>query len=421
MVWYKPSTWGNEASPETQTRMIDSFGGFELSVNGGFRGEPSALWAYRGALEIPGVWRAANLIADTISALPQKAYRTRGGNPIEEVHFPILDQPSFPHTRIETWSSMLLDLVMNGNALALIATRDSAGTPTALIPLPAFQTNIRRRYDGTLEYAYRGETYEANEILHIRGPHQPGDYRGYGVLEAHFRTIGLAHELTEQAQDISKGVPSGVLKSSNPDLTPAEAADLKTQWLTSQRKRTVAVLNASTEFQALAWNPTDAQVLETRKFSLVELALIFGVPPHFLAAENGSGTYTNVQQEALSLVKYSLQGHISRIEQALSQLLPNGTTVELSLDALLRADTLTRYQAHSLALTSRWKTPNEVRADEGLPPIDGGDKLYIPEAIRYSGQMAPSPDSAVPIADPKPPAPAPIPTPNPGDQVTQNG
>lgn len=396
MVWYKPSTWGNEASPETHTRLINSFGGFELAVNGGFRAVPSETWAYRGALATPGVWRAANLIADTVGTLPQKAYRSRAGNPIEEVHFPILTQPSYPHTSIETWSSLILDLVMNGNAIALIADRDSAGVPTALIPLPACSTGVRLTFEGELEYSFRDQTYSTNEILHIRGPHQPGDIRGYGVLENHFRTLELARELTEQAVDVGKGVPSGVLRSLNPDLTPEEAVELKAAWLESQRNRTVAVLNASTEFEALAWNPTDAQLLETRKFSLVELALIFGVPPHFLAAENGSGTYTNVQQEALSLVKYSLQGHISRIEQALSQLLPNGTRVKLALDSLLRADTLTRYQAHSLALTSGWMTPNEVRALEDMPPIPGGDETY----------RKATPDAS---------------TPDPGSEVTPNG
>jgi HK97 family phage portal protein len=396
MAWWNPRSWGKSPSPEVHTRMINAFGGFELAVNGGYAAQPSATWAYRGALSIPGVWRAATLISDTVAALPQKAYKDIAGGLTETVPSMLLDQPSHPHTRIETWSSLILDLVMNGNAVAIIAARDEAGTPTALIPIPACSVGVRRNEYGELEYSYSGRTYTPNEILHIRGPHQPGDLRGYGVLELHLRTLNLAENLTEQAQDIGKGVPSGVLKSQNPDLTADEAADLKLKWLESQRNRTVAVLNSSTEFEPLAWNPTDAQLLETRKFNLVEIALIFGIPPHFLAAENGSGTYTNVQQEALSLVKYSLQGVISRIEQALSQLLPYGTRVKLSLDALLRADTLARYQAHSLALTSGWITPNEVRALEDLPPMPGGDEPY---------RKATTPD---------------VQTPAPGDQVNPN-
>lgn len=392
MAWWNPRSWGKSPSPEVQTRMITSLAGFELTMNGGYASETSGLWAYRGVLSIPGVWRAATLISDTIASLPQKAYKDRPNGQTEVVRSILLDQPSYPHSRIDTWSSLILDLVMNGNAFAVIASRDANGTPTGIIPIPAMYVGVRRRDDGQLEYSYQTHRYTSNEVLHIRGPHQPGDLRGYGVLESHMRTLALAENLTEQAQDLGKGVPSGILKSLNPDLTPEEAAELKTAWLDSQSKRTIAVLNSSTEFEALAWKPTDAQLLETRKFSLTEIALLFGIPPHFLAAENGSGTYSNVQQEALNLIKYSLQGHISRIEQALTALMPSKVRVKLSLDALLRADTLTRYQAHSLALTSGWITPNEVRAMEDLPPLpEGGDKPY-----RQAETPAPDPQNPGP-------------------------
>jgi HK97 family phage portal protein len=138
----------------------------------------------------------------------------------------------------------------------------------------------------------------------------------------------------------------------------------------------------------VAWNPSEAQLLETRKFSLVEIALILGVPAYFLNAENASGAYTNVQQEALNLVKYSLQGHISRIEQALSNLLPNGTKVELKLDALLRADTVTRYQAYAIGIANQFLTVNEVRALENMAPVAWG---YQP--VRNIAPNPTNPDS----------------------------
>lgn len=425
MAWYNPRSWGGKAAPEVQTRLINSFGGFELSVNGGFAAQPSELWAYRGMLAIPGVWRAATLTANTVAALPQQAYRYKPGGAITTVPYVLLDQPSFPHSRVDVWSSLVLDLVMHGNAFAVIATRNSAGVPTSIVPIPAVSVGVRWNEYGSIEYWYRDKTYQVNEVLHIRGPHQPGDLRGYGVLEQHMLTLRTAEDLSEQARDISKGVPSGLLKSMNPDLTEAEAIDLKSKWRESQERRTVAVLNATTDFQPLGWNPTDAQLLETRKFSLTEIALIFGIPSHFLLAASGKGseTYSNVQQEAMSLVKYSLHAYISRIEQALSNLLPNGTQVKLSLDSLLRADTLTRYQAHQLAITSGWMTVNEVRAVEDLPPLPGGD---APAATQNSGTTdpvtpAPGVDSwEAPNASKAPPA-AVQSDPVKGDQVTPNG
>lgn len=426
MAWYNPKTWGDgKAAPEVQTRLINSFAGFELAMNGGFAAQPSEMWAYRGMLSIPGVWRAATLIANTVAALPQQAYRYKPGGEITQVPYILLDQPSYPHTRVDVWSSLVLDLVMHGNAFAVIATRNAAGVPTSIIPIPAVSVGVRWTEDGSIEYWYRDQTYTVNEVLHIRGPHQPGDLRGYGVLEQHMITLRTAQDLSEQARDISKGVPSGLLKSMNPDLTAEEAADLKATWRESQEHRTVAVLNATTDFQPLGWNPTDAQLLETRHFSLTEIALIFGIPSHFLLAASGKGseTYSNVQQEAMSLVKYALHAYISRIEQALSNLLPNGTQVKLSLDSLLRADTLTRYQAHQLAITSGWMTVNEVRAVEDLPPLPGGDTPTSDKNAAVSDPVVPAPgiDSwEAPTASKANPPPI---TSNPvqGDQVTPNG
>ncbi|MFI5607771.1 phage portal protein [Amycolatopsis sp. NPDC051903] len=373
MAWWNPRTWGRGSQgPALEHRVISTLPGIALDLNGGFAAPYSC--SYRGALSIPGVHRAATLIADTIASLPQKAYRNRAGNPTEEVSYLILERPTYPLTRVEAWSGMILDLILNGNALALIASRDSSGTPNGLLPIPASQVGIRRTETGAVEYSYLGNTYTQNEVFHVRGPHEPGDVRGLGALELHFRTLDLAQGLTDQAQDIGKGVPSGLLKVLNPDATEADLRGVKSAWLAGQATRTIGVLNATTEFMPLAWNPTEAQLLETRKFSLTELALIFGIPPYFLNAENASGTYTNVQQEALNLVKYSLQGHIARIEQALSDLLPNGTKVELTLDALLRADTLTRFQAYSVALASQFMTVNEVRALENLAPVPWGDE-----------------------------------------------
>lgn len=390
MAWYNPRTWGRSSAPPVQTRTIYSLGHMEQLLNGGYASYDSGAWAYRGVLSIPGVWRAATLISETVASLPQKAYRDTANGGSELVSSLLLEQPAYPLSRIDTWSSLILDLVMNGNAFAIIASRDETGTPTGIIPVPACQVGVRRDEDGQIYYSYRGRSdYTPYDVLHIRGPHEPGALRGMGVLEHHMRTLNLADTLTEQAQDVGKGVPTGILKSLNPDLTQPEADELKAKWLESQSGRTIAVLNASTEFTPLAWNPTDAQLLETRKFSLTEIALLFGIPPHFLAAESGSGTYSNVQQEALNLIKYSLQGFISRIEQALTGLLPYGVRVKLSLDALLRADTLTRYQAHSLALTAGWITPNEVRRMEDLPPLpEGGDQPYRQAA------PAPNPDDS---------------------------
>lgn len=337
--------------------------------------------SFSNGMTIPGAWRAANLIADLVGGVPWHAYREWGDKPVTRIDPtpPLLDQPAPPETRINTFSSWALDLLWNGNAIGIIADRNDQGYPTAVNPVPSDMVQVRRVTKGMdsvlpigeIEYSFGTlKNLSPYDVIHIKGPHAPGELRGMGVLESHLTTLNLAHEQNRQARSLSQhGVPTGMLKSQNPDLTQAEATALKTAWLASQRDRTVAVINASTDFVPLSWNPEELQLVEARKFTLHELGLIFGIPLSFLGVEQSSRTYTNVEQEAVNLLKFTLNGHLVRFEQALSQHFPSSTRVKANTDGLLRSDTISRYQAHEIALRNGWLTVDEIRALEDLPPI----------------------------------------------------
>lgn len=336
--------------------------------------------SYRGAMGIPGAWRAAVMLSDLLGLVPWDAYRERAGNPIEKLTPTplLLEQPNPPDTRMTTFSSWGLDLIFDGNAVGVIAARNAFGWPTAAIAVPAAWVGVRRVDDwassplpvGTLEYKIGSRSYGAHEIIHIKGPCAPGSLRGMGVLEAHMSTLELADEQNRQARSISQhGVPTGVLESENPDLTEPEAQKLKTAWLASQRDRTIAVTNATTKFKPLAWNPRDSQMVEARTFTLTELELIFGLPVGWLGGMNSARQYSNIEQDAVNLLKFSLGGHLARFEQTLSLHFPRGTRAKANLDVVLRPDTLTRYQAHQIAIGSGFGTIDERRALEDLPPL----------------------------------------------------
>lgn len=343
--------------------------------------------AYGQGMAIPGAWRAATLLSDLLGAVPWHAFRVRDGRLEPVATPPLLEQPNPPDTRMTTFASWALDLIWHGNAIGVVATRNAAGWPTSAVAVPASQVGVRRITQpgqswlpvGAIEYRIGALTFGAGDVIHIKGPAEPGALRGMGVLETHVSTLVLAREQQRQAESISRhGVPTGLLKSANPDLTAAEARELKRGWLAAQRERTVAVLNSSTEFQPLSWNPEELQLVEARKYSLHELALIFGVPLSFLGVEQGSRTYTNQEQEGLNLLKFSLGGHLARFEQALSAHLPRGTIARANLDFLLRADTLTRYQAHEIALRAGFLTVDEVRDLEDRPPLPRPEPPPVP-------------------------------------------
>jgi len=366
------------APPAQEVRAITEF----AIINGEqvFGSELERASVYRQGMSIPGAWRAAVMLSDLIGALPWHAFRVRTGRRLEQLNPtpPLLEQPNPPDTRMTSFSSLALDLIWHGNAVAVIAARNSQGIATAAIPVPAEAVGVRRVTRpamsslpvGQLEYRIGTLSFGASEVIHIKGPTAPGSLRGLGVLEAHIDTLTLAREQNKQARAISQhGVPTGVLKSENPDLTAGEAQQLKSQWLAAQQNRTVAVLNASTSFQPLAWNPEEMQMVAARQFTLTELELIFGLPVGWLGGNTNSRTYSNIEQDVINLLKFSLGGHLARFEQALSLQLPRGTVVKANLDALLRPDTLTRYQAHAVALDKRFLTVDEVRELENRPPL----------------------------------------------------
>lgn len=346
--------------------------------------------AYSGAMSIPSAWRASLLLSDLIGGVPWHAYRAQAGGPSQRIvpTPPLLDRPSYPDVRVTTFSSLALDYLWHGNAIAVIAARSRDGWPIAVVPVSATEVQVKRvsRYDnaplpdGAVGYMIGQRWYSAHDVIHVKAPCQPGALRGLGVLENHLNggSLELAAEQNRHARSLSgSGIPTGVLQSDDPDLTPEEAAEHKAAWLRAQRDRTVAVLNPNVHFTAVAWNPSETQLLDARRFSDVQIAQIFGLDPSWVGAQQSSRVYTNIEQEGLTLLKFSLGGILARFEQTLSAHMPRGTWAQANLDALLRTDTLTRYQAHQIGIAAGFLTADEARELEDRPPLTAAQRAAL--------------------------------------------
>jgi HK97 family phage portal protein len=321
-------------------------------------------------LSVPGIWRAVTLISDAIGGLPFHAYRS------EEYVDPqpnLLIKPVATETRIETVSAMVASLIIHGNYIAILGEPGVNGYPDSFYPVAVHRVQVRRE-NGELIYRIENRDYSADEVLHIKGFSMPGEHVGYGILSAQRQAIGGAVAVNTYAQRYFDGgaQPTGIIYSSNPDLSQEEADALKSAWLRQYggTKRTPAVLNESTKFQQLSDNAKDAQLLETRAFSLTEIANMIGLPAYYLGAPNSSRTYSNVSEENLQLVRWSLMPWIQRIEQKMTEYLPRGQFAKMNVDALLRPDTKSRYEAHKIALDAGFLTLDEVRELENREPLD---------------------------------------------------
>lgn len=320
-------------------------------------------------LSVPGIWRAVTLIADAIGGLPIHAYRS------EEFVDPqplLLTKPVPTETRIETVSAMVASLIIHGNYVAILGEPGANGYPDSIYPVSCNRVSVRKE-DGEILYKIDQQDYTADEIFHVKGFAMPGDLVGYGILSAQRQAIGGAVAVNTYAQRYFDGgaQPTGIIYSANPDLTQEEAELLKAQWLRQYggTKRTPAVLNESTKFQQLSDNAKDAQLLETRAFTLTEIANMIGLPAYYLGAPNSSRTYSNVSEENLQLVRWSLMPWIQRCEAKFSEYLPRGQYAKMNVDALLRPDTKTRYEAHKIALDAGFLTVDEVRELENREPL----------------------------------------------------
>lgn len=330
-------------------------------------------------LSVPAVWRAVTMISDDVGSLPIHAYRG------ERRLYPtprVLERPNPLETPMETYSAMAAALLLHGNYIALKGPTGLTGYPDYIVPVDPGKVEIIAR-DGRKFFRIDERTYTADEVFHIKGFSLPGEIAGVGIIAAQRQGIGAAIAVMEYAARYFDGgaMPSYAIKSENPDLTEDEAQLLKQKWMEhySGRSRIPAVLNASTSIEELTDNANDAQLVEARNQSILDAANIVGVPGSAVGAPNTTRTYTNTELQALEYIKTSLRPLTTRIEQAMSDLLPRGQTARFSFDAMLRADTLTRYQAHKIALESGFLTVDEVRALEHREPLEDDDVAGVPD------------------------------------------
>lgn len=347
---------------------------------------------YRGFLSVPAAWRASVMLSDLFAQMPFRSYRVDGEG--DETPTPrnamILDSPA---GNVEdpavVYASWAMDYLWDGNMVGIYTGYGQNGLPNAILPIPTSVVGVRwdpettggplGELTGRRQYDVNGVIFDESRVFHVKGPCAPLSLRGLGVLETQLSALTLGAELERQAAAISlHGVPTGLLKSSNPDADPGDLAVAKAKWLTNQRDRTIQALGPNIDFEPLSWNPEELQLIEARKFSLTQYELMFGLPVGWLGGDSPAKSYANVESDAVNLIKFSaLSGMVTRAESVFTRkALPRGQRAVAERDAVLASDTMTRYKSYQLATGNKaWMTSNEVRKTEKLKPIEGGDKL----------------------------------------------
>lgn len=336
------------------------------------------------ALGIPAVYACIRVLAESIASLPLITYeRLKNGDKERARDFSLYsllhDRPNPLMTSFEFRELLMGHLCLRGNAYAWIE-RDN-GEVVAIWPLHPDRVTVEVE-DRELIYKYQNpdgpeKTYRMDEILHIRGLSSDGII-GYSPLALLRDSFGHAKAIADYSANYFKNdaSPGGILSTPH-SLSPTAAANLKQSWSAgyqgSGNKHKVAVLDNDLKWQSVGVSPQDSQLIESQKFSVVEIARACRVPLN-LVMDYERSTYSNVTEQNRSFLTHTLQPWLERIEQALAKsLLTESEKGKYFMEHLthnfLRANTKERYEAYKVALEARFMTVDEIRRLENMNSI----------------------------------------------------
>ncbi|MEA4921727.1 MAG: phage portal protein [Eubacteriaceae bacterium] len=355
----------------------------------------------RSAMQMTAVYSCVRILSESIASLPIHvySYREDGGKEKatnQPLYFLLHDEPNPEMTSFIFRETLMTHLLLWGNAYAQII-RNGKGEIIALYPLMPNRMSVDRDDKGQLYYEYtltnddaptmKGSTVRLSpsDVLHIPGLGFDG-LVGYSPIAMAKNAIGLAIATEEYGSKFfaNGAAPSGVLEHPGTLKDPAKIRESWQQTFGgSSNAHKVAVLEEGMKYTPISISPEQAQFLETRKFQIDEIARIFRVPPHMVGDLERS-TFSNIEQQSLEFVKYTLDPWVSRWEQAITRSLftPDEKKkyfVKFNLDGLLRGDYQSRMNGYAVGRQNGWMSANDIRELENLDriPEEEGGELYL--------------------------------------------
>lgn len=355
----------------------------------------------RSAMQMTAVYSCVRILSEAVAGLPLHFYRyTDGGSKEKEVDHPLYfllhDEPNPEMTSFVFRETLMTHLLLWGNAYAQII-RNGKGEVMALYPLMPDRMTVDRDEKGRIYYEYNTSSDDAptmkgstvklalSDVLHIPGLGFDG-LVGYSPIAMAKNAIGMAIACEEYgAKFFANGAqPSGVLEHPGTIKDPSRVRE---SWQNtfggSQNANKVAVLEEGMKYTPISISPEQAQFLETRKFQINEIARIFRVPPH-MVGDLEKSSFSNIEQQSLEFVKYTLDPWVSRWEQSMVRSLLTADEkkryfIKFNVDGLLRGDYQSRMNGYATARQNGWMSANDIRELENLDRIPeelGGD-LYL--------------------------------------------
>ena len=355
----------------------------------------------RSAMQMTAVYSCVRILAEAVAGLPLHLYRYKeDGGKEKALDHPLYlllhDEPNPEMSSFVFRETLMTHLLLWGNAYAQII-RNGRGEVMALYPLMPDRMAVDRDDKGQLYYEYTTSADDApiskgsivrlkpSDVLHIPGLGFDG-LVGYSPIAMAKNAIGLAIATEEYGSKFfaNGAQPSGVLEHPGTIKDPQRVRD---SWMSqfggSANSNKIAVLEEGLKYPPISISPEQAQFLETRKFQINEIARIFRVPPH-MVGDLEKSSFSNIEQQSLEFVKYTLEPWLVRWEQSIQRTLFSADEkkryfVRFNVEGLLRGDYASRMNGYAVGRQNGWMSANDIRELENLdriPAEEGGD-LYL--------------------------------------------
>ena len=339
------------------------------------------------AIQLSAVWACVRLLSESISTLPLKIYvRQPDGS-----RKPAADHPAYsvlcrrPNSEMTPSRFMLMvvaSICLRGNAY--IEKKFIANRLVSLVPLLPQNMVVKRLDSGALEYTYTEKGKErvipVKNIMHIRGFGLDG-VCGMMPMKTGRDVIGSAMAVEESAAKIfEQGLQSSGFLTAEQALSDEQRERLRgymASFTGSKNAGKIMVLEGGLKYQGVTMNPEDAQMLESRSFSIEEICRWFRVPPFMVGHTTKQSSWaSSLEGMNLQFLTHTLRPLLVNIEQEIGRCLLDSDDevfAEFSVEGLLRADSAGRAAYYTSALQNGWMSRNDVRRLENMPPIEGGD------------------------------------------------
>lgn len=343
------------------------------------------------AEKLSTVVACTNIIAGTMSKLDIKMLNSEGLE-IQDYRLNLLNGECSKYMLgMQLIENMTKDYLLYGSAYALKSTDGNLLTGLTYI----------HPNDITLELGFIGRepvakfninmygssfTVDPDELLIFIRQSTDG-LEGHGVL--HFGSNVIKQGINEQdkATEFFKNgaLPTGVLKSQS-KLSEGSLKRLRESWAKlftgSGNAGKTVILEEGLEYQSISFNPETLQLLNSKGFTVAEICRLFNLPQS-LVDSTVKGAYNSLEQQNLHYLYYTISPIIEKFIKSLNQCLlleeeKGQKSFYIDTDDILTSSLEDRYKAHEIALKNTVKTTNEIRAEEGLPPLKGGDIRFIP-------------------------------------------